>query len=104
MKFLHDAIALPWVYDQVQRLAGADAVRRRLRVRLAEAANQTVLDLGAGTGLYKHCLPDSARYVWVDADPLKLHGFRVSYPDHRLALLGAGVQGMNSRTASTTAP
>ena len=87
LRFSHWLAARPWVYDRVQRLAGAGVVRRRLRPRLAETGGRTVLDVGAGTGLYLSCLPPSARYIWLDNDLRKLEGFR-STPPARHALLG----------------
>lgn len=87
----HWLAAKPWVYDRVQRLAGLDAVRRHLRPRLAETAGGTVLDVGAGTGLYLACLPPSARYIWLDNDLQKLQGFRDPLAATPRALLGDAV-------------
>jgi SAM-dependent methyltransferase len=64
------------VYDLVQRLAGLDAVFRRIGSALAETDGALVLDAGAGTGLVESRLPSPARYIWLDPDPQKLRGFR----------------------------
>jgi ubiquinone/menaquinone biosynthesis C-methylase UbiE len=66
----------PSVYDTIQRLAGLNAICRRLEPRLAHSGRKIVLDVGAGTGLYQTCLPDSAWYILLDRDPEKLAGFR----------------------------
>ena len=63
------------LYDAAQFAAGAGLIRDRLRPRLQEVGNATVLDVGAGTGIYSACLPASARYIWFDKDPHKLRGF-----------------------------
>jgi SAM-dependent methyltransferase len=65
----------PAVYDWVQRLAGSRRIQTMLRARLA-FAHGTVLDVGAGTGAAEKLLPPGAEYVWLDADPKKLAGFR----------------------------
>jgi uncharacterized protein YbaR (Trm112 family) len=70
------SVRIPFVYDLVQRLAGAKSVSRRVRPVLAEAGGALVLDAGAGTGNYEALLPPSARYLWLDTDSNKLAGFR----------------------------
>ena len=69
-------VAQPRVYDLVQRLAGLETVARRIRPVFAQMEDALVLDAGAGTGLVQSLMPSSARYVWLDADPQKLSGFR----------------------------
>jgi SAM-dependent methyltransferase len=73
---LESLVATPFIYDLVQRLAGAEQIFRRLRTILAEAEGADVLDAGAGTGSYEAVLPRSARYIWLDPDSQKLAGFR----------------------------
>jgi ubiquinone/menaquinone biosynthesis C-methylase UbiE len=87
-RLAHAIAAQPAVYDTIQRLAGLDVIRQRLEPRLAETAGRTVLDVGAGTGLYLTCFPASAEYIWLDNDPQKLQGFRRWYPDKRRGFLG----------------
>jgi SAM-dependent methyltransferase len=69
-------VRIPRAYDVVQRLAGADETLGRIRRALGEATGQVVLDVGAGTGSVEAALPAGARYLWLDADPQKLEGFR----------------------------
>ena len=87
LRLVHWLVAKPWLYNVAQNLAGAEAVRRHLRPRLQETSGKLVLDVGAGTGLYLSCFPPSARYIWLDADPQKLAGFRGTSGARR-ALLG----------------
>jgi SAM-dependent methyltransferase len=69
-------VAVPAVYDAVQRLAGSRSLGLRLRYVLAAADGAFVLDAGAGTGNLERLLPPRARYLWLDADEQKLAGFR----------------------------
>jgi uncharacterized protein YbaR (Trm112 family) len=69
-------VRIPHAYDVVQRLAGADETLGRIRRALADSAGEVVLDVGAGTGAVEAALPAGARYLWLDADPQKLEGFR----------------------------
>jgi uncharacterized protein YbaR (Trm112 family) len=69
-------VAIPRVYDLVQRLAGAPTIFRRVEPILHEADLALVLDVGGGTGSAQTLLPSSARYVLLDSDPRKLEGFR----------------------------
>jgi ubiquinone/menaquinone biosynthesis C-methylase UbiE len=86
---LHTITAQPIVYDAIQQLVGIQHSIDRLRPHLAETAGSTVLDVGAGTGLFFPAFPPSARYLWLDNDPKKLEGFRVRAP-HAAAILGDG--------------
>lgn len=89
---IHSIVAQPRVYDAVQWLAGIEHTRRRLQPYIAETAGQVVLDVGAGTGLYLSLFPPSAKYVWLDNDPQKLHGFQSRASAFIPALLGDGTQ------------
>src|SRR5207248_3958899 len=75
-RVLHRAVARPAVYDVVQRLAGREAVYRRLRAALAGLRGMSILDVGAGTGALARVIPKSAHYIWLDSDVRKLGGFR----------------------------
>ena len=69
-------VAVPAVYDLVQRLAGLEETHRRLRRMLEDGDGALVLDVGAGTGMLETILPPTARYLWLDSDLQKLAGFR----------------------------
>lgn len=71
---LHAAVAHPRVYDRVQRLVGAAQIASRIAPYLADAAGQSVLDAGAGTGSLRAIVPASATYLWLDNDRQKLAG------------------------------
>jgi SAM-dependent methyltransferase len=85
--FLHYLVAKPVVYNLVQWIVGGDINIRRLRRHLGSEENALVLEVGAGTGLYAAMLPPSARYLWLDMDPVKLSGFHATRPGGR-AILG----------------
>ena len=76
-------------YDVVQRALGLGLVRERVTRLMARAPAALILDVGGGTGLYVPCLPSSARYVWLDLDPVKLAGFRARHGP-RAAILADG--------------
>jgi SAM-dependent methyltransferase len=69
-----------FVYDLVQYAAGAGLLHDRLTPVMAGASGHTVLDVGAGTGLYASCLPPGAHYIWTDHDLHKLARFRERRP------------------------
>jgi SAM-dependent methyltransferase len=69
-------VAVPAVYDAVQRMAGSRSLGLRLAEVLGSADGALVLDAGAGTGNLERLLPPGARYLWLDADEQKLAGFR----------------------------
>jgi len=73
---LHCIAKNPWVYEQIQILAGAKYVRRRLAMHIASLKANLVLDVGGGTGFYREVLPPDCHYVCLDIDITKLHGFR----------------------------
>jgi len=68
--------SIPFVYDAIQRAAGARKVAARLQPLLASAGDARIVDVGAGTGSLEALLSPSARYLWLDPDPVKLRGFR----------------------------
>ena len=69
-------VAMPRVYDTVQRVAGAAESRRRLRRALDDVDGAVVLDVGGGTGTLESILPPQTQYMWLDTDVEKLEGFR----------------------------
>jgi SAM-dependent methyltransferase len=75
-RFCHKVVSDYRLYDLVQQAAGAGQVRARLRPLLDGAENQSVLDIGAGTGALRPYLPRSSQYIWVDNDPAKLRGYQ----------------------------
>jgi SAM-dependent methyltransferase len=87
-RILHKLVSGPAVYDLVQKLAGAAAMRKRLAALAPDLPDCAfVIDLGAGTGLYRDIWSANCRYLCLDLDPLKLDGFRARHPAD-LAVLG----------------
>jgi SAM-dependent methyltransferase len=70
----------PRVYDAIQVLAGRHIAHRLLRRAVAPAHDQTVLDVGAGTGSLARLLPPGAVYWALDNDPAKLRRLSVKVP------------------------
>jgi SAM-dependent methyltransferase len=64
------------LYDAVQRAAGLEKLRRRLSPILRQLGPGTLLDVGAGTGLFYDLLPRHVKYVPLDFDPRKLERLR----------------------------
>jgi len=65
--------SLPWVYNQIQFLAGARSTYRRIAYQAAILApGSLVLDLGGGTGLYRNAWSAARIYVNLDNDMIKL--------------------------------
>jgi SAM-dependent methyltransferase len=73
----------PRVYDAIQVLAGRRVAHRRLRRAVASAGDQTVLDVGAGTGSLASILPPGATYWALDNDPAKLRRLSAKVPHAR---------------------
>ena len=82
-------ISHPWVYDWIQLLVGARIVYKRIFSQLATFDSATVLDLGGGTGLYRHACPSNCVYICLDIDREKLNRFRKKYPDGTTLLADA---------------
>jgi hypothetical protein len=55
------ALDHPWLYDQVQVRLGLGGVQARVRPYVTTLHGKRVLDVGAGTGLYRPMLPTTAR-------------------------------------------
>ncbi len=68
--------AHPVVYNGLQRIFGQRKNAARVAAALADCDGKVVLDVGAGTGLYRGAVPPGAHYIWLDEDPIKLAGFR----------------------------
>lgn len=77
LRRISDALASsPKIYDLIQRLAGFNKVAPLLRSHFDGLDGFTLLDVGAGTGLYLPLMPNGITYIWTDIDPQKLAGFR----------------------------
>ena len=68
--------APPAIYNLLQRIFGQRKNAERVAQVLAGYGGKIILDVGAGTGLYRDAMPPGTRYVWLDEDPRKLQGFR----------------------------
>lgn len=90
-KILEKVVAIPQVYDGVQRLAGREENYRRLRPPLLRAKGEILLEAGAGTGEIARILDPTTRYLWLDNDAQKLSGFRQKYPQG-LAVMGSAAE------------
>jgi len=67
--------ANPWVYDQIQRLAGREKNPQIMRAYIAPVYSAAcVLGAGGGTGNSRHFWPVSCDYICLDNDLLKLRG------------------------------
>ena len=84
---LHRLAAHPWVYDQIQTLAGHKRVLERLSQEIAPLSPKVVVDIGGGTGTVGNLLAADCRYICLDLEMPKLMGFRSKFP-RGLAVLG----------------
>src|SRR5580704_17504536 len=87
-QILEKIVAIPRVYDGVQRMAGREENYSRLMPLLLPAKGEMLIDIGAGTGEITRILDPTTRYTWLDIDPQKLSGFRQKCP-RGLAVLGS---------------
>ena len=74
------------VYDCIQRCCGLARTQARLAPHVAETARGCVLDVGAGTGLYRTLVSPGARYCWLDVDRAQLARFRRRHPEEHAVL------------------
>jgi ubiquinone/menaquinone biosynthesis C-methylase UbiE len=82
LKFLREIASYPWVYDQIQRLAGVRQVHARMSRQIsADGTGSYVLDVGGGTGDMRQLWPADCHYVCLDIEMPKLQGFRSKVPD-----------------------
>jgi ubiquinone/menaquinone biosynthesis C-methylase UbiE len=86
-QILEKIVAIPCIYDGVQRIAGREENYRRLMPFLMRAKGELLLDTGAGTGEIARILDPAIRYLWLDNDPKKLSGFRTKR-ERGLAVVG----------------
>jgi len=74
-RLLHHVVSIPWVFDCVQGLVDGTKVRHRLASQLAQIRPSAVIvDIGGGTGAYRHLCPPNSRYICLDTDWFKLRG------------------------------
>lgn len=84
MSMLHRIVAVPWVYDLVQRASGAQRARKWLTAVVTPLHGAAcVLDLGGGTGIYRDLWAPTATYICLDLDPVKLQRFRTRHREAR---------------------
>jgi hypothetical protein len=69
------------VYDIVQRAAGVAQTRALLRPYFSQIGDSSVVDVGAGTGVYADLVPAEATYVGVDVDARKLKRISDRWPE-----------------------
>jgi SAM-dependent methyltransferase len=82
ISLIHKIVAVPWIYDLSQWLAGASTSRKVFREEFAALpATGCVLDVGGGTGLSRPLLPLGWKYFCLDPDSQKLEGFRAKFPN-----------------------
>jgi ubiquinone/menaquinone biosynthesis C-methylase UbiE len=91
IELLHRIVAISWVYDLVQFATGQTYTHHRIAKHLKTLAkDQHVLDIGAGTGLYRGLWSSDYKYVCCDIDMDKLSGFTRKFDDP--ALQGDGTR------------
>ena len=82
ISLIHKIVAVPWIYDLSQWLAGAYTSRKIFREEFAVLqATGCVLDVGGGTGLSRPLLPMGWKFFCLDLDPQKLEGFHAKFPE-----------------------
>jgi SAM-dependent methyltransferase len=89
-EFLHLLVANPWVYDQVQVMAGARRINRHLIAQFGPLSSvPLVLELGGGTGRIRNLWPRSTTYICLDTDEQKLRRFLHVHTDGAALLADA---------------
>lgn len=79
----------PRIYDAIQTLGRYHITARRLQSLLADASNQLVLDMGAGTGNLARLLPPDAEYLAIDNDPARIRSLEQKVPGARCMVRSA---------------
>src|SRR5215212_8945548 len=75
-RIVHSIVAQPKVYDLVQFVVGASAMRRRMAARVAALGKlERVADVGGGTGAGRSVVPPGCRYLCMDIDPAAIGRF-----------------------------
>lgn len=82
MQILHRIAANPWVYDQIQKMAGREKIHGLLEMQIAPVYNAPlVLDIGGGTGSIRRLWSASSNYICLDNDSIKLSGLAAKHTD-----------------------
>ncbi|MBK8481489.1 MAG: methyltransferase domain-containing protein [Proteobacteria bacterium] len=76
IRLAHRIVAVPWIYDLVQTLAGTHSVDRRIASAARLCARRIVVDIGGGTGHRGQLFAGSGLYLCLDVDAQKLGGWR----------------------------
>lgn len=88
---IHRIVAIPWVYNLSQKMAGGDEVFRWVKEHLHPLDKHEIfLDVGCGTGIALEALEVQCRYLGIDVDAQKLTAF-VARPE-QVALIGDGTR------------
>jgi ubiquinone/menaquinone biosynthesis C-methylase UbiE len=88
-KLLHGLAARPWVYDQIQNIAGLKHVVARLSQAIAPLSSRVVVDVGGGTGKVRNLFGPDCQYVCLDLEFPKLTDFRSKIPNGMAVLADA---------------
>jgi ubiquinone/menaquinone biosynthesis C-methylase UbiE len=80
IEILHKIAAHPWVYDQIQALAGQKQIMEWISRQTAAIHAETVVDVGGGTGTWRRLWPAGCRYICLDNEMPKLQGFHSKVP------------------------
>jgi SAM-dependent methyltransferase len=65
----------PRVYELHQAFGGGRPIAAHVKRHLSDIGGaETLLDIGAGTGMVGELIPPETRYIWFDNDRLKLRG------------------------------